>query len=272
MIPNDLDASEITVKIGANWISPKDYEQFMYDKFKIPYWRQSSIHLEYSAMLNTYFIQNKSSCTSTENKSSYGTDRMSALEIYENLLNLRQITVKDRIDNADGSCTYVVNQQATMLARSKAELIKEEFAEWIFSDIDRREKYVRIYNDRFNNIRLREYDGSYLTFPGMNPNIELRPHQKNAVARIIRGGNTLLAHCVGAGKSYEMAAAAMELKRLGLANKPMIVVPNHLTGQMASEFLNLYPAANILLTTKKDFEKIIVRGLSVKYQPVSMML
>ena len=255
VIPNDLDASEITVKIGANWISPKDYEQFMYDKFKIPYWRQSSIHLEYSAMLNTYFIQNKSSCTSTENKSSYGTDRMSALEIYENLLNLRQITVKDRIDNADGSCTYVVNQQATMLARSKAELIKEEFAEWIFSDIDRREKYVRIYNDRFNNIRLREYDGSYLTFPGMNPNIELRPHQKNAVARIIRGGNTLLAHCVGAGKSYEMAAAAMELKRLGLANKPMIVVPNHLTGQMASEFLNLYPAANILLTTKKDFEK-----------------
>lgn len=255
VIPNDLDASEITVKIGANWISPKDYEQFMYEKFKIPYWRQSSIHLEYSAMLNTYFIQNKSSCTSTENKSSYGTDRMSALEIYENLLNLRQITVKDRIDNADGSCTYVVNQQATMLARSKAELIKEEFAEWIFSDIDRREKYVRIYNDRFNNIRLREYDGSYLTFPGMNPNIELRPHQKNAVARIIRGGNTLLAHCVGAGKSYEMAAAAMELKRLGLANKPMIVVPNHLTGQMASEFLNLYPAANILLTTKKDFEK-----------------
>ena len=254
VIPKDLDASEIDVKIGVNWIATEDYQQFMYDKFGIAAWRQRSIYLEYNSMLNTYYIQAKSSCNSPENKSSFGTDRMSALDIYESLLNMRQITVRDRIDTADGH-TYVVNQPETMLARAKAELIKEEFKDWLFSDLTRREKYVRIYNDRFNNIRLREYDGSYLTFPGMNPDVQLRPHQKNAVARIIRGGNTLLAHRVGAGKSFEMAAAAMELKRLGLANKPMIVVPNHLTGQMAAEFMHLYPAANILLTTKKDFEK-----------------
>lgn len=255
VVPKDLDASEIDVKIGSNWISPEDYENFMHEKFGLKIWQRRMIHLEYNPIVNTYFIQSKSSCASVENESSYGTERMSALEIFENLLNLRQITVKDRIDNPDGSYTYVVNQQATMLARAKAEIIKEEFPEWLFSDLERREKYVRIYNDRFNNIKLREYDGSFLTFPGMNPDIELRPHQRNAIARIIRGGNTLLAHCVGAGKSYEMAAGAMELRRLGLANKPMIVVPNHLTGQMAAEFLSLYPSANILLTTKKDFEK-----------------
>lgn len=254
VIPKDLDASEIDVKIGVNWINTEDYQQFMYDKFGIAVWRQRDIYLEYNSVINTYFIQAKSSCTSPENTTSFGTDRMSALDIYENLLNMRQITVRDRVDTENGH-TYVINQQATMLARAKAELIKEEFKDWLFSDLSRREKYVRIYNDRFNNIRLREYDGSYLTFPGMNPNIQLRPHQKNAVARIIRGGNTLLAHRVGAGKSFEMAAAAMELKRLGLAHKPMIVVPNHLTGQMAAEFMQLYPAANILLTTKKDFEK-----------------
>lgn len=255
VVPKDLDASEIEVKIGVNWISAEDYQQFMYDKFGIAVWRQRTIYLEYNSLINTYFIQAKSSLNSPENLTSYGTDRMSALDIYENLLNMRQITVKDRVDNGNGNYTYVLNQQATMLARAKAELIKEEFKDWLFSDSSRRDKYSRIYNDRFNNIKLREYDGSYLSFPGMNPDIQLRPHQKNAVARIIRGGNTLLAHRVGAGKSYEMAAAAMELKRLGLANKPMIVVPNHLTGQMAAEFMQLYPAANILLTTKKDFEK-----------------
>lgn len=254
VIPKDLDASEIDVKIGVNWISTEDYQQFMYDKFGIASWRQKIIYLEYNSVINTYFIPSKSSCTSPENTTSFGTDRMSALDIYEDLLNMRQVTVRDRVDTENGY-TYVVNQPATMLARAKAELIKEEFKEWLFADLSRRERYVRIYNDRFNNIKLREYDGSYLTFPGMNPDIQLRPHQKNAVARIIRGGNTLLAHRVGAGKSFEMAAAAMELKRLGLANKPMIVVPNHLTGQMAAEFMQLYPAANILLTTKKDFEK-----------------
>ena len=255
VIPEDLDATEIDVKIGSNWISPQDYQLFMYETFNITGWRQDNCYIEYNSFVNTYFIQGKSYIFSVENTKGFGTDRMSALEIFEALLNLRQITVRDRIDEGNGKYSYVVNQNETMLARAKAELIKVSFKEWIFSDKDRREKYVRIYNDKFNNIRLREYDGSFLDFPGMNPEYALRPHQKNAVARIIRGGNTLLGHCVGAGKSFEMAAACMELKRLGLANKPMIVVPNHLTGQMANEFLTLYPSANVLLTTKKDFEK-----------------
>lgn len=255
VIPKDLDASEIEAKIGANWIQPEDYQKFIYDKFKIPYYQQRYVYLEYNAHVNTYFIQGKSSAHSVEATTTYGTNRMNALEIFENLLNLRQIQVKDRVEEAGGKVTYVLNEKATMLARAKADSIKEEFRQWIFSSMERREKYVRLYNDRFNNIKVREYDGSFLDFPGMSPELELRPHQKNAVARIIRGGNSLLGHCVGAGKSFEMAAATMELKRLGLANKVMIVVPNHLTGQMANEFLRLYPSANILLTRKEDFEK-----------------
>lgn len=255
VIPKDLDASEIEAKIGANWITPEDYQDFIYEKFKIPFYQQKYVYLEYNAHVNTYFIQGKSSAHSVESTTTYGTNRMNALEIFENLLNLRQIQVKDRVEEGDGRVTYVLNEKATMLARAKADCIKEEFRQWIFSSMERREKYVRLYNDKFNNIKVREYDGSFLEFPGMNPELELRPHQKNAVARIIRGGNSLLGHCVGAGKSFEMAAATMELKRLGLANKVMIVVPNHLTGQMANEFLRLYPSANILLTRKEDFEK-----------------
>lgn len=255
VIPKDLDASEIDVKVGANWINPEDYQQFIYDKFKIPYYQQRYIYIEYNAHVNTYFIQGKTLCGSVEANTTYGTNRMNALDIFENLLNLRQIQVKDRVEEADGKVTYVLNEKATMLARAKADTIKEEFKQWIFESLERREKYVRLYNDKFNNIKVREYDGSFLDFPGMNPELNLRPHQKNAVARVIRGGNTLLGHCVGAGKSFEMAAATMELKRLGLANKVMIVVPNHLTGQMASEFLRLYPSANVLLTRKEDFEK-----------------
>lgn len=255
VIPKDLDASEIEAKIGANWILPEDYQEFIYDKFKIPSYQKKYLYLEYNAHVNTYFIQSKSNVHSVEATTTYGTDRMNALEIFENLLNLRQIQVKDRVEESDGKVTYVLNEKATMLARAKADSIKEAFREWIFSSMERREKYVRIYNDKFNNIKVREYDGSFLEFPGMSPDITLRPHQKNAVARIIRGGNSLLGHCVGAGKSFEMAAATMELKRLGLANKVMIVVPNHLTGQMANEFLRLYPSANILLTRKEDFEK-----------------
>ncbi len=256
VIPKDLEASEIEAKIGANWISPEDYQLFMYEKFGVnSYYGQRSCYLEYNTMMNNYFIQGKKTVGSVENKNGYGTDRMSALEIFENLLNMRQIQVKDAVENPGGGTTYVLNEKATMLAREKADLIKEEFKEWLFADADRRNKYVRIYNEKFNNIRPREYDGSNLEFPGMSAEFQLRPYQKNAVARIIRGGNTLLGHCVGAGKSYEMSAAAMELKRLGLANKVMIVVPNHLTGQMANEFLNLYPSANVLLTRKEDFEK-----------------
>lgn len=254
VIPRDLDASEIDIKIGMNWIDREDYQKFMYEKFKIGFYYERRCYLEYNSVVNTYFIQGKKDVETVEIKNTYGTDRMNAMEIFENLLNQRQIKVNDRVEDENG-VHYVLNQNATMLARAKSELIKEEFSEWLFSDMERREKYVKRYNELFNNIRLREYDGSFLEFPGMNPELALRPHQKNAVARIIRGGNTLLGHCVGAGKSFEMAAAAMEMKRLGLANKPMIVVPNHLTGQMANEFLRLYPSANVLLTTKKDFEK-----------------
>lgn len=255
VMPKDLEATDIDVKIGSNWIDPDDYQDFMYEKFKVPFYQQRTVYLEYNSMMNTYFIQGKTYGHSVEIENTYGTGRMNGLEIFENLLNLRQIKVRDRIEQPDGSVTYVLNQNATMLVRAKAELIKEEFSEWLFADLDRRERYVKLYNERFNSIRLREYDGSFLTFPGKNPEYELRPHQKNAVARIIRGGNTLLGHRVGAGKSFEMAAATMELRRLGLANKVMIVVPNHLTGQMANEFLTLYPSANLLLTTKWDFEK-----------------
>lgn len=254
-LPKDLDATEIDVKIGVNWIEKSDYEQFMYEALQLKNWEKSSIHIEYNPVSNQYYITNKSMCSSVENRQSYGTGRVRGLEIFETLLNMRQVTVRDRVDGPDNKTTYVINQNETMLARAKAELLKEAFQDWIFADVNRREKYVKIYNEKFNNLKLREYDGSYLDFPGMNPEYALRPHQKNAVARIIRGGNTLLGHCVGAGKSFEMAAAAMELRRLGLAHKPMIVVPNHLTGQMANEFLTLYPTANVLLTTTKDFEK-----------------
>ena len=185
----------------------------------------------------------------------YGTSRMDAYSIFEASLNLKTVTVRDKIDDGDGKYHYVINRNETMLAREKQNLIKEKFREWIFVDPVRRKKYVDYYNETFNNIRLREYDGSVLSFPGMNPEIELRPHQKNAVARILLGGNTLLAHCVGAGKSFEMMAACMEQKKLGLANKTVMVVPKALINQTASEFLRLYPSANILVTTERDFEK-----------------
>ncbi|MBE6035570.1 MAG: hypothetical protein E7222_12870 [Clostridiales bacterium] len=254
-VPRDLDASEIEPKVGVTWITPEDYEKFLHEILKLSNWQKSSTYVEYNAHINTYFIQNKGGVRTVENTTTYGTNRMNALEIFENLLNQRQIKVRDRVENANGSVTYVVNQKETLLAKEKAEELKDAFKEWLFADMDRREKYVKLYNERFNCIKLRKYDGSYLKFPGMNSEFELRPHQKNAVARVIRGGNTLLGHCVGAGKTFEMAASAMELRRLGLANKTMIVVPNHLTGQFAAEFLMLYPAANVLLTTKKDFEK-----------------
>lgn len=256
VLPKDLDASEISVKIGVTWIDEDDYNEFLWEKFAVNgNWQRQILYVQFNKVNNTFFVEGKRNLHNVQNNESYGTSRMNGLEIFEQLLNLRQIVVKDRVDGVDGKISYVVNQNETTLARAKAEVLKQEFSEWIFADTERREKYVRKYNDLFNNIRLRHFDGSNLFFPGMNPNIELRPHQKDAVARVIRGGNTLLAHCVGAGKSYEICASAMELKRLGLANKPMIVVPNHLTGQMASEFLTLYPNANILLTTKKDFER-----------------
>ena len=203
-----------------------------------------------------WFIENKSKDKhSVAASKTYGTSRMDAYSIFEASLNLKAVTVRDKIDDGDGKYHYVINRNETMLAREKQNFIKEKFREWIFADPVRRKKYVDYYNETFNNIRLREYDGSVLSFPGMNPEIELRPHQKNAVARILLGGNTLLAHCVGAGKSFEMMAACMEQKRLGLANKTVMVVPKALINQTASEFLRLYPSANVLVTTERDFEK-----------------
>ena len=262
--PEWIEASDIDVKIGTTWIEPLDYEQFIYELLNTPrraravrsQFYNTGIQVHLNKMSMEWFIENKSmdkhSVAATK---TYGTSRMDAYSIFEDTLNLKTVTVRDRIDDGDGKYHYEVNKNETMLAREKQNMIKEKFKEWLFSEPERRQKYVEYYNETFNNIRLREYDGSHLQFPGMNPAIELKPHQKNAVARILLGGNTLLAHCVGAGKSFEMMAACMEQKRLGLANKTIMVVPKPLIGQTASEFLRLYPSANILVATERDFEK-----------------
>ena len=262
--PEWIEASDIDVKIGTTWIEPLDYEQFIYELLNTPrraravrsQFYNTGIQVHLNRMSMEWFIENKSmdkhSVAATK---TYGTSRMDAYSIFEDTLNLKTVTVRDRIDDGDGRYHYEVNKNETMLAREKQNMIREKFKEWLFSEPERRQKYVEYYNETFNNIRLREYDGSHLQFPGMNPAIELKPHQKNAVARILLGGNTLLAHCVGAGKSFEMMAACMEQKRLGLANKTIMVVPKPLIGQTASEFLRLYPSANILVATERDFEK-----------------
>ena len=262
--PKDLEASDIDVKIGTTWIEPQDYEEFIYELLKTPrraravrsQWYNSGIQVHLNKMSMEWFIENKSlDKRSVAATKTYGTSRLDAYSIFEASLNLKTVTVKDRIDDGDGKYHYVVNKNETMLAREKQNQMKEAFKKWIFRDPERRQKYVQYYNETFNSIRLREYDGSHLQFPGMNPEIELQQHQKNAVARILMGGNTLLAHCVGAGKSFEMMAACMEQKRLGLASKTVMVVPKPLIGQTASEFLRLYPSANILVATERDFEK-----------------
>lgn len=262
--PENIEASDIDVRIGTTWVEPEDYETFIYELLNSPrrvravrsQYYNSGIQVHLNKLNMEWFIENKSmdkhSVAATK---TYGTSRVDAYSIFEDSLNLKTVTVRDRIDDGDGKYHYVVNKNETMLAREKQNQMKEKFKEWIFSDPERRQKYVDYYNETFNNIRLREYDGSHLQFPGMNPAIELKPHQKNAVARILLGGNTLLAHCVGAGKSFEMMAACMEQKRLGLANKTVMVVPKPLIGQTASEFLRLYPSANILVATERDFEK-----------------
>ena len=262
--PKDLDASEIDMRIGMTWIDPEDYEAFIYELLDTPEKARAIRSKYYSSgiqvKLNPYgmnwFIENKSldkySVSATE---TYGTKRIDAYSILEETLNLRTVTVRDRVEDPDGKVHYVINKNETMLAREKQNQMKEAFKNWIFKDAERRQKYVQYYNETFNNIRLREYDGSYLTFPGMNPEIKLQDHQKNAVARILLGGNTLLAHCVGAGKTFTMMAACMEQKRLGIANKNVIVVPKSLIGQTAGEFMRLYPSANILVATERDFEK-----------------
>ena len=262
--PERIEASDIDVRIGTTWIDPKDYEQFIYELLNTPRiaravrseWYNSGIQVHLNKITMEWFIENKSmDKRSVAATKTYGTSRMDAYSIFEETLNLKTVTVRDRVDDGDGKYHYVVNKNETMLAREKQNQMKEKFKEWLFADPERRAKYVDYYNETFNNIRLREYDGSHLQFPGMNPEIELKPHQKNAIARILLGGNTLLAHCVGAGKSFEMMAACMEQKRLGLANKTVMVVPKPLIGQTASEFLRLYPSANILVAMERDFEK-----------------
>lgn len=262
--PKDLDASEIEVRIGTTWIEPEDYEQFIYELLGTPRRAQavrsqyynSGIQIKYNTYGQNWFIENKAldkrSIAATK---TYGTSRIDAYSIMEETLNLRTVTIRDRIDDGDGKYHYEVNKKETMLAREKQNQIKEAFKAWIFKDQERRQKYVDYYNNTFNCIRLRSYDGSFLQFPGMNPEIKLREHQKNAVARILLGGNTLLAHVVGAGKTYTMMAACIEQKRLGLSNKNVIVVPKSLIGQTAGEFMRLYPSANILVATERDFEK-----------------
>ena len=245
------------MRLGATWVDKKYINDFMYETFQTPFYMKHSIKVNFSAYTAEWFIDGKS-LMSTNNVAAYvtyGTDRANAYRILEDTLNLRDIRIYDTIQDAEGKEKRVLNQKETTLAQQKQQAIKEAFRDWIWKDPDRREDLVKKYNELFNSIRPREYDGSHISFDGMTPEIDLREHQRNAVAHILYGGNTLLAHEVGAGKTFEMVAAVMESKRLGLCQKAMFVVPNHLTEQWASEFLRLYPSANILVATRKDFEK-----------------
>ena len=254
--PKDLDASEIEVRLGATWID-KDYiQQFLYETFNPAYYRRHLIQVNYSPSTAEWNVSGKSTPSKQDVNAymTYGTERANAYRILEDTLNLRDVRIYDTVYDADGTERRVLNSKETTLAQQKQQAIKDAFQEWIWRDPNRRQTLVQQYNERFNSIRPREYDGSHIRFSGMSPEITLREHQKNAIAHILYGGNTLLAHEVGAGKTFEMVAAVMESKRLGLCQKAMFVVPNHLTEQWASEFLRLYPSANILVTTKKDFE------------------
>lgn len=253
--PQDLGAGEIGVRIGANWVPIEVYQQFMVELLTPNYYVRDRIKILRSEATGQWSIREKNADRSNVKAvTAYGTKRMSAYHILEQTLNQRDVRVFDYIEDENGKKKPVLNKKETAIAQDRQELIKQKFAEWIWKDIDRRELLCRIYNETFNGVRPREYDGRHIRFEGMNPEISLRPHQINAIAHILYGGNTLLAHEVGAGKTYEMVAAAMEMKRLGLCTKSLIVVPNHITEQWAAEWLQLYPSANILVATKKDFE------------------
>lgn len=253
--PKDLTASEISVRLGATWLPPEDVERFVYEILQTPRYAQWNIKVKYTELTGEWTIANKSyDRTNVVANTTYGTSRINGYKIIEDTLNLKDVRIFDYVEDEHGNKKPVLNKKETAIAQGKQEMIKQAFQDWILKDPNRRERLVRIYNDLFNSMRPREYDGSHITFSGMNPEISLRPHQINAVARIMYGGNTLLAHVVGAGKTFEIVAAAQESKRLGLCNKSLIVVPNHLTEQWASEYLQLYPSANILVATKKDFE------------------
>lgn len=253
--PKDLEAGDIEVRLGSTWIPPEVVETFMYGLLNTPSYRRNKIKVLFSPYTAMWSVTGKSADFDNNNAIlKYGTHRVNAYKILEESLNLRDVRVLDTV-TIDGKETRLLNQKETIIAQQKQQAIQDAFQSWIWKDTERRERLVKRYNEKFNAIRPREYDGSHIRFHGMNPEIQLRPHQKNAVARILYGGNTLLGHVVGSGKTFTMAAAAMELRRLGLCHKPMFVVPNHLTDQWAGEFLQLYPAANILVATRRDFER-----------------
>ena len=253
--PKDLTASEISVRLGATWLPPDDVQEFIFHLLETPRYAQWNIKVHFSPFTSDWNIEGKSyDKGNVRAYNTYGTSRINAYKIIEETLNLKDVRIFDYSEDDEGKKKAVLNKKETAIAQSKQEMIKQEFQDWIWSDPERRERLCKSYNKKFNSVRPREYDGSHIIFNGMNPEIELREHQKNAVAHILYGGNTLLAHAVGAGKTFEMVAAAQESKRLGLCNKSLFVVPNHLTEQWAAEYLQLYPAANILVATKKDFE------------------
>ena len=255
VLPKELEASEINVRLGATWIPIKDIEKFIFETLKTPGYARWDIKVKFSNLTSEWNVEGKSRDRGNDlAEMTFGTSRVNAYKLIEDALNLKETKVFDQIINPDGSKTSVLNKKETMLAGQKQELLKEEFKNWIFNDQERRNRLVKLYNERFNSIRNREYDGSNLSFEGMNTEIDLRPHQRNAIARSLYGGNTLLAHVVGSGKTFEMVASAMESKRLGMCSKSLFVVPNHLTGQIGREFMQLYPSANIMVADKKDFE------------------
>ena len=274
VLPKELEASEINVRLGATWIPIKDIEKFIFETLKTPGWARWDIKVKFSNLTSEWNIEGKSKYRGNDlAEMTYGTSRVSAYKLIEDALNLKETKVFDQIVNSDGSKTSVLNKKETLLAGQKQELLKEEFKNWIFSDQERRNRLVKLYNERFNSIRNREYDGSNLSFEGMTTEIDLRPHQRNAISRSLYGGNTLLAHVVGSGKTFEMVASAMESKRLGMCSKSLFVVPNHLTGQIGREFMQLYPSANIMVADKKDFEpknrkRFIGRIATGKYDAV----
>ena len=253
--PVDLSASEISVRLGATWLPTEVVRDFMFELLRTPYYQRRNIKVHYSTYTGEWNVDGKSlDRGNVRSENTFGTERINAYKIIEETLNLRDVRIFDYEYDDSGKKVAILNTKQTAIAQGKQEQIKQEFADWIWADPNRRERLTTLYNEKFNSIRPREYDGSHLNFVGINPEITLRPHQVNAIAHILYGGNTLLAHTVGAGKTFEMVAAAQESKRLGLCQKSLFVVPNHLTEQWAAEYLQLYPAANILVATKKDFE------------------
>ena len=255
VIPEDIKASEISVRLGATWIPEEYIEQFVYELLDTDYWNKKKIKVHYSEYTGSWNITEKSLDKGVKATKTYGVKKASAYKIIETTLNLNDVKIYKKINEGTEDEKSVIDKQQTAIAQAKQDEIKVKFEEWIFKDPDRREKLVKLYNEKFNSVRNRQYDGSYLKFYGMNPEMKLMEHQANAVARVLYNGNTLLAHSVGAGKTFEMVASAMESKRLGLCNKSLFVVPNHIVEQFSNEFLQLYPSANILVTTKKEFSK-----------------